>query len=105
MEEASYAVGEFLGFESVKSASRKMTTARLSSVLMTGVELKRLMKKCAVFQDTFPPVLPLVNPAKKIMISTAPPFIKNEELATELSCYGQLASPTEMVLLGASHQS
>lgn len=34
------------------------------------------------------------------MISTAPPVIKNEELATELWCYGQLASPTEMVLLG-----
>ena len=37
---------------------------------------------------------------KKKKKSNAPPAIKNKELATELSCYGQLASPTEMVLLG-----
>uniref|UniRef100_A0A8C9ZEA2 CCHC-type domain-containing protein n=1 Tax=Sander lucioperca TaxID=283035 RepID=A0A8C9ZEA2_SANLU len=39
-------------------------------------------------------------PAKRIVISNAPPFIKNEDLAKELSRYGQLMSPIKMVLLG-----
>ena len=100
MVEANYAVGEFVGFERVKSASRKMKPVRLSSFWMMGLKLKRLMNKYAVVQDTFTPVLPLRIPQKKKKKSNAPPAIKNKELATELSCYGQLASPTEMVLLG-----
>ncbi|KAI3375657.1 hypothetical protein L3Q82_003721 [Scortum barcoo] len=42
-----------------------------------------------VIQGTFTPVLPLVSPAKKVIISNAPPFIKNEALIKELSRYGQ----------------
>uniref|UniRef100_A0A8C9WWL4 CCHC-type domain-containing protein n=1 Tax=Sander lucioperca TaxID=283035 RepID=A0A8C9WWL4_SANLU len=38
--------------------------------------------------------------SKRITISNAPPFIKNEDLAKELSRYGQLISPIKMVLLG-----
>lgn len=46
------------------------------------------------------PVPQLVSPARKIVISNAPPFIKNEVLTKELSRYGQLVSPIKMVYLG-----
>uniref|UniRef100_A0A8D0CPZ8 CCHC-type domain-containing protein n=1 Tax=Sander lucioperca TaxID=283035 RepID=A0A8D0CPZ8_SANLU len=38
--------------------------------------------------------------SKRITISNAPPFIKNDDLDKELSRYGQLMSPIKMVLLG-----
>lgn len=38
----------------------------------------------AVIQDTFIPLLSPVSPARKITMSDAPPFIKNEVLAKEL---------------------
>ncbi|KAI3376772.1 hypothetical protein L3Q82_000368 [Scortum barcoo] len=56
VEEVGYAVGEVVGFESVKSASR----------------------------TRFTPVYP-VNPSKKITVSNAPPFIKNDDLSKALS--------------------
>ena len=98
VEEATLAVGEVVGCGSVKSASRMNgaivifldSTAKVSDVVETGV----------VIQDTFTPVLPLVSPARKITISNAPPFIKNEMLAKELARYGQLVSPIKMVSLG-----
>ena len=42
----------------------------------------------------------LVNPSKKITVSNAPPFIKNDDLCKALSRYGQIVSPIKMVLLG-----
>ena len=98
VEEASLAVGEVVGCGSVKSASRMNgaivifldSTTKVNDVVETGV----------VIHDTFVPVLPLVSPAKKVIISNAPPFIKNETLISELSRYGQLVSPIKMVSLG-----
>lgn len=52
-----------------------------------------VVERDVVIQDTFIPLLPLVSPARKITMSDAPPFIKNEVLAKELSLYGQLGSP------------
>ena len=97
--EAALAVGEVVGCDSVKSASRMNgtivmfldNTAKVSEVVETGV----------VIHDTFNPVLPLVNPATRVMISNAPPFIKNETLAKELSRYGQIVSQIKMVSLGS----
>lgn len=50
-------------------------------------------------RDTFTPVYQLVNPAKKITLSNASPFIKND-LCKVLSRYGQVVSPGRMLLLG-----
>lgn len=50
----------------------------------------QVVESGVVIKDSFPPVLPLVSPASRIMISNAPPFIRNEALAKELSRYGQL---------------
>ena len=53
-----------------------------------------------VLRDTFTPVYRLMNLSKKITISNAPPFIKNDDLCKALSRYGQIVSPIKMVLLG-----
>ncbi|KAE8284778.1 Transposon TX1 uncharacterized 82 kDa protein ORF 1 [Larimichthys crocea] len=65
-------------------------TAKVSQVVERGV----------VIQDTFTPVFPLVNPTAKVIISNAPPFIKNESITRELSRYGQVVSHMQMVSLG-----
>ncbi|KAI3358278.1 hypothetical protein L3Q82_003276 [Scortum barcoo] len=64
---------------------------KVSDVVVSGV----------VIQDSFTPVHPLVNPARKITISNVPPFIRNEVLAKELSRFGQLVSPIKMLSLGS----
>ncbi|KAF0029314.1 hypothetical protein F2P81_018419, partial [Scophthalmus maximus] len=98
VEEASLTVGELVGFHSVKSASG-MNSAIL--IFLDDVaKVEQVVENGIVVLDTFMPVLPLVNPATKIIISNAPPFMKND-LAKELSCYGQLVSPINLVLLGS----
>ncbi|KAI3374546.1 hypothetical protein L3Q82_021112 [Scortum barcoo] len=91
--------GEVVGYGSVKSASRMNgavlifldSPEKVSDVVVSGV----------VIQDSFTPVHPLVNPARKITISNVPPFIRNEVLAKELSRFGQLVSPIKMLSLGS----
>lgn len=56
------------------------------------------MESSVVIHDTF--TLVLVSPAKRITISNALLFIKNEALAKELSRFGQLVSLIKMVSLG-----
>ena len=98
VEEARLAVGEVVGCDSVRSASRMNgaivlfldSTAKVCEVVVKGV----------VIHNTFTPVSSLLNPATKITILNAPPFIKNELLGKELSRYGQLVSPIRMVSLG-----
>src|SRR4029434_10835978 len=47
---------------------------------------------CIVLNDSLTPVLPLSTPAKKVIISNVPPFIKDELIAKELQRHGQLVS-------------
>lgn len=95
VEEVSYVVGEAVGFSSIKSASRMNSAA---VIFLDCVE--RLMESGIILRDTFTPIFPLVNPSKKVTISNAPPFIKNEDLVKALSKYGHMVSPVKMVLLG-----
>ncbi|KAK1894882.1 Transposon TX1 uncharacterized 82 kDa protein [Dissostichus eleginoides] len=53
-----------------------------------------------VIKGTLLPVLPLVTPAKKVIISNVPPFLKNELLERELARHGQIASPIKLIPLG-----
>uniref|UniRef100_A0A3Q3EXU5 CCHC-type domain-containing protein n=1 Tax=Labrus bergylta TaxID=56723 RepID=A0A3Q3EXU5_9LABR len=62
------------------------STAKVNDVVEQGVVIK----------DTFTSVLPLINPAKRVTISNAPPFIKNEMLVKELCRYGQVVSQVKM---------
>ncbi len=57
----------------------------------------QLIENGVVIQGTFTPVLSLVNPAEKIIISNVPLFLKNEVLAKELQRHGQLVSPIKLI--------
>ncbi|CAF94292.1 unnamed protein product [Tetraodon nigroviridis] len=63
-------------------------------------KVSELVEKGVVIQETFTTVSPLTNPATKVMISNAPPFIINETWSKEQSHYGQLVAPIRMVSLG-----
>ncbi len=45
-------------------------------------------------------MFPLSTPAKKIMISNVPPFVKDEMIVQELSRYGKIVSPIKKIPLG-----
>lgn len=57
----------------------------------------QLIENGVVIQGTFISVLSLVNPAKKIIISNVPPFLKNEILAKELQRHGQLVTLIKLI--------
>ncbi|TWW53055.1 hypothetical protein D4764_0014930, partial [Takifugu flavidus] len=63
-------------------------------------KVERLVESGGVLRDALTPVCLLVNPATKITVSNAPPFIKNDDLCKTLSRYGQIVSQVRMVLLG-----
>lgn len=48
---------------------------KVNSVVQNGV----------VIQDTFTSVMPLLQPAKRVILSNVPPFIKDQLLIAELS--------------------
>lgn len=98
VEQAGLAVGKVVGYSSVKSASRM--NGAIVIFLDDTDKVSKVVESGVVIGDTFTPVLPLVSPAKKVLISNAPPFIKNEALAKELSRFGQLVSPIKMMSLG-----
>lgn len=93
-----FKVGEVVGYGSIKSASR-MNGAIVVFLDHTD-KVNDVVEKGVIIKDTSTPVLPLVNPARKVTISNAPPFLKNDLLLKELSRYGQVMSPIKMVSLG-----
>lgn len=98
VEEAGLAVGKLMGCSSINSASR-MNGAIV--IFLDTDKVSKVVERGVVIGDTFTPVLLLlVSPAKKVMISNAPLFIKNVFLAKELSRLGQLVSSIKMVSLG-----
>lgn len=95
VEDCSLAVGEEVGYGSIKSASQ-MNSAVV--IFLDDIDkANQLIENGVVIQGTFIPVLSLVNPAKKIIISNVPPFLKNEVLVKELQRYGQLVSPIKLI--------
>lgn len=89
------AVGEEVGYGSIRSASR-MNGAVV--IFLDDIDkANQLIENGVVIQGTFISVLSLVNPAKKIIISNVPPFLKNEVLAKELQRHGQLVTPIKLI--------
>lgn len=80
------AVGEVVGYSSIKSAYRMNGAVVL--FLNSMAKVRELVEKGVVIHDTFVPALPLVCPAKRITISNASLFIKNETL-----CYNGDVAP------------
>lgn len=95
VEECSLAVGEVVGYESIKSASR-MNSAVV--IFLDNVDkVNQLLESGLVIQGTYIPVLSLVTPAKKVILSNVPPFLKNDLLEKELGRHGKLVSPIKMI--------
>lgn len=66
VEEVSYAVGEVVGFESVKAS--RMNSAEL--IFLDDVsKVERLVESGVLLRDTFTPVYELVNPAKNMCLT------------------------------------
>ena len=49
-----------------------------------------------LLRNTHVDLFPLLNPAKKVILSNLPPFISNEALERELSGHGQIVSTMKM---------
>lgn len=96
--ENGLAVAEVVGYSSVKSASRMYGAVVL--FLDNTTKVAAVVERGVVIHDTFTTVLPLVSPAIRVIIPNAPPSIKNEILAKELSRFRQLVSPVKMVYIG-----
>ncbi|KAL0148443.1 hypothetical protein M9458_056253, partial [Cirrhinus mrigala] len=98
VEQCVLAVGQVVGFDSVLSASR-MNSAVV--VFLDSVEkVNSIVQSGVVIQDTLTPVMPLLQPAKKVILSNVPPFIKDELLIAELSRHGKIVSQMKKIPLG-----
>ncbi|KAJ3582599.1 hypothetical protein NHX12_000443 [Muraenolepis orangiensis] len=73
----------------IMSASRMY--GNIVMFLDSTAKVNEVVDKGVLIQDTFTPVMALVNPATKVIISDAPPFIKNS-VSSPAFCYGQLVS-------------
>ncbi len=74
VEECSLAVGKAIGYESILSASRMNGAVVFFLDAVEKVNSAVLNNK--MIKDTFTPVMPLVQPARRITLSNVPPFIK-----------------------------
>ncbi|KAI4878378.1 hypothetical protein NFI96_005412 [Prochilodus magdalenae] len=98
VEECCLAVNSVVGHSNVVSASRMNSAVVL--FLNTVERTNGLVQTGIVLQDQLTPVHPLSTPAKKVILSNIPPFIKDEHLARELSRFGKLVSPIRKIPLG-----
>ncbi|KAJ3585232.1 hypothetical protein NHX12_013953 [Muraenolepis orangiensis] len=98
VEECSLAVGEKVGYKSVKFAA---WMNRAVVVFLDSIDkVNSVVESGVAIRDVFTQVMPLFNSVRRVMISNAPPFLSNEALGRELGRYGLLVSPIRMVSLG-----
>lgn len=80
------------------------SASRMNSVVVIFLDkmskVERLVEDGVVLRDPFTPVCPLVNPARKVTVSNAPPLIKNDDPSKALSRYGHIVSPIKMGPVG-----
>lgn len=98
VEECVLAVGELVGHNSVRSASRMNGAVVLFLDKVEKVNV--IVENGIVMNDSLIKVFPLVNPARKVLLSNVPPFITDSSLQRELSRYGQLVSAIKKIPLG-----
>lgn len=98
VEECCLAAGQVVGHSSILSASRmnKAVIMFLDSV----DKANDLIRSGIVLNDQLVFVQPLSAPAKKIILSNVPPFIKDELIVQELSRFGKVVSPVKKVFHG-----
>lgn len=98
VEEVSLAIGNIVGCDSIRSASRMDGAVVLFFDKIDKVN--EVVEKGITLNDSFVKVFPLVNPAKKVLLSNVPPFIKDETIERELSRHGQMVSTLKRIPLG-----
>ena len=98
VEQCGLAVGEVVGYNSVKSA------ARMNSAVVIFVDsvdkVNTLVERGVVINGSFVSVSPLSTPSKRVTISNVPPFINDADLARELSRFGNIISPIKKLPSG-----
>lgn len=94
VEQCSLAVADMVGCESIISASRMNGAVVL---FLDSIDKVNSVVNGIVINDTFTPLMPLVQPAKIITLSNVPPFIKDETLERELSRHGKIMSKIKKV--------
>ena len=98
VESFCLAVGEKVGHSCVVSAVR-MNSAVV--VFLDRVEkVKSVVETGITVNGCYIQVLPLSQPATKVVLSNVPPFITDEFLSRELSRHGKVASPIRKLLSG-----
>ncbi|KAI4903641.1 hypothetical protein NFI96_030298 [Prochilodus magdalenae] len=98
VEECCLLVGSVVGHSNIVSASRMNNAVAL--FLNTVQRANDLVQTGIVLQDQLTPVHPLSTPAKKVILSNIPPFLKDEHLARDLSRLGTWSPP-----FGKSHSA
>lgn len=98
VEECSLAVGQIVGCESIRSASR-MNHAMV--LFLDSIDkVNKVVEQGIVVKDAHTMVFPLINPARKVMLSNVPPFIKDDVIERELLRYGQIVSAIKKIPVG-----
>ncbi|KAI3363856.1 hypothetical protein L3Q82_001457 [Scortum barcoo] len=83
-------------------------SARMNSAVVLFLDqvnqVNRVIETGVTVNDMFVPVLPLTQPATKVILSNVPPFITDEFLSRELSRHGKVVSPIRRILSGCKSQ-
>ncbi|KAL6112674.1 uncharacterized protein ACO6RY_11126 [Pungitius sinensis] len=102
VEDIGLAVGEIVGHGSVKLAAR-MNGAVVIFLDQVG-KVNRVVEAGLTVNEMFVQVMPLTQPATKVVLSNVPPFITDEFLSRELSRHGKVVSPIKKILSGCRSQ-
>lgn len=98
VEECSLAVGEVVGYECIKAASRMNSAVVM--FLDSADKVNLVVERGIVLRNARTVVFPLVSPAKRVTLSSLTPFISDEVLERELSRHGQIVSAIKMIPSG-----
>ena len=98
VEDISLAVGEQVGHGSIKSAAR-MNGGTVIFLDQLG-KVNQIIEAGLTVNEMFVQVIPLAQPATKVVISNVPPFITDEFLSRELSRHGKIVSPVKKIMSG-----
>ena len=96
MDKLIVVVGEIIGIENVEAVSRmnKKIVFFVSQVPM----VVQVVERGLFFDpDIYVPFPPLDTPAKKVVISNLPPFIKCDQIVSQLKRYGTVVTPLTMI--------
>lgn len=102
VEDCILAIGEVVGHKSILAASR-MSNA-VVCFLNTVENANNVVERGVVIRGLFTPVLSLSTPARKVILSNIPPFIKDEALVKELSRFGKLVAPVKKIAIGSKSE-